>query len=65
MTCLPLVQAAVEKGQRRVDSWMSQADIHYLTPEEIARYDPDGLAFLNINTPDDLAEAIHQDEKLR
>jgi molybdopterin-guanine dinucleotide biosynthesis protein A len=65
MTCLPLVQAALEKGQQRVDSWMSQAAIHYLTPEEITRYDPDGLAFLNINTPDDLAAAIQQDEMIK
>jgi len=64
-TCLPLVQAALEKGQRRVDSWMAQADIRYLTPEEIARYDPHGLAFLNVNTPEDLAAAIQKDETLR
>jgi molybdopterin-guanine dinucleotide biosynthesis protein A len=61
-TCLPLVQAALKKGQRRVDSWLAQADIRYLTPEEIAVYDPDGLAFLNINTPEDLATAIQQAE---
>jgi molybdopterin-guanine dinucleotide biosynthesis protein A len=60
-TCLPLVKAALEKGQRRVDSWLTQAHIRYLTPEEITRHDPDGLAFLNINTPDDLAAAIQQD----
>ena len=59
-TCLPLVQAALEKGQRRVDSWLAQAKIRYLTPEEIARHDPDGLAFLNINTPDELAAALQK-----
>jgi molybdopterin-guanine dinucleotide biosynthesis protein A len=60
-TCLPLVQAALEKGLRRVDSWLAQADIRYLAPEEIARHDPHGLAFLNINTPADLAAAIQKD----
>ena len=59
-TCLPLVKAALEKGQRRVDSWLAQANIRYLTPEEIAHYDPGGLAFLNVNTPEDLAAAIRQ-----
>jgi molybdopterin-guanine dinucleotide biosynthesis protein A len=63
--CLPLVQAALEKGLRRVDSWMGEADIRQLTSEEIARYDPHGLAFLNINTPEDLAEAIAQDKRIR
>jgi molybdopterin-guanine dinucleotide biosynthesis protein A len=64
-TCLPLVQAALEKGQRRVDSWMTQADIRYLTLEEIARYDPLGLAFLNINTPEDLQAAQRLDKEAR
>jgi len=64
-TCLPLVQAALKKGQRRVDSWLAQADIRYLTPEEIARHDPYGLAFMNINTPEDLAAAIQKDKMTR
>ena len=64
-TCLPLVQASLEKGQQRVDSWLAQADIRYLTPEEIAHYDPGGLAFLNVNTPADLAAAIQKDKMTR
>lgn len=63
-TCIPLIQAALGKELRRVDSWMAQANIRYLTPEEIARFDPGGLAFLNINTPDDLAAAIQLDTTL-
>jgi molybdopterin-guanine dinucleotide biosynthesis protein A len=61
-TCLPLVQAALEKGLRRVDSWLAQANIYYLTSEEIARHDPHGLVFLNVNTPEDLAAAIQMDK---
>ena len=64
-TCLPLVQAALEAGQRRVDSWMAQAHIRYLTPAEITRHDPDGLAFLNTNTPAELAAAIRMDKMAR
>ncbi len=59
--CLPLVQSALAKELRRVDSWMDQADIRYLSPEEVTRYDPRGLAFRNINTPADLEEALKQD----
>jgi molybdopterin-guanine dinucleotide biosynthesis protein A len=44
---------------------MAQADIRYLTSEEIARHDPHGLVFLNINTPDDLAAAIQKDKMTR
>jgi molybdopterin-guanine dinucleotide biosynthesis protein A len=64
-TCLPLVQAALEKGQRRVDSWLAQANIRYLTHEEITHYDPGGLAFLNVNTPEDLQAAQRLDKEAR
>jgi hypothetical protein len=31
--------------------------VRTLTPEEIRLYDPSGLAFLNLNTPEEFAEA--------
>jgi len=55
--CLPFVKAALDDGKRRVDAWFSQVNIRYLTPSEILPYDPDQLAFLNINTPEELREA--------
>ena len=56
-TCLPFVQSALEAGKRRVDAWFSEVHIRYLEPEEILPYDPEQLAFLNINTPEELQEA--------
>ncbi len=56
-TCLPLVNAALQAGKRRVDAWFPEVNIRYLTPAEISPYDPGGLAFLNINTLEELAEA--------
>jgi len=56
-TCLPFVKAALDDGKRRVDAWFSQVNIRYLTPSETLPYDPDQLAFLNINTPEELREA--------
>ena len=56
-TCLPLVQSALEAGKRRVDAWFEHAHIRYLAPEEMQPYDLKGLAFLNINTIEDLTEA--------
>jgi hypothetical protein len=32
--------------------------VAYVEPEEIRRYDPDGRSFLNINTPEQMAEAM-------
>ncbi len=56
-TCLAHIQAALEAGKRRVDAWFSQVTIRYLEPAEYEPYDPDKLAFLNINTPEELKDA--------
>jgi molybdopterin-guanine dinucleotide biosynthesis protein A len=56
-TCLPYIQSALEAGKRRVDAWFSEVSIRYLEREEMLAYDPDQLAFLNINTPEELQEA--------
>jgi molybdopterin-guanine dinucleotide biosynthesis protein A len=56
-TCLPYIQSALEAGKRRVDAWFSRVNIRYLEPEEMLPYDPDQLAFLNINTCEELQEA--------
>jgi molybdopterin-guanine dinucleotide biosynthesis protein A len=56
-TCLPYVRSALDAGKRRVDAWFPQANIRYLTSAEILPNDPDKLAFLNINTPEELKEA--------
>jgi molybdopterin-guanine dinucleotide biosynthesis protein A len=56
-TCLPHVRAALETGKRRVDSWFGRVNIRYMAPDEIRPYDPDRLAFLNINTHDELMQA--------
>jgi molybdopterin-guanine dinucleotide biosynthesis protein A len=51
------VQSALQAGKRRVDAWFWEVHICYLEHEEILPYDPDQLAFLNINTPEELLEA--------
>jgi molybdopterin-guanine dinucleotide biosynthesis protein A len=37
--------------------------VRYLEPEDWARFDPAGLSFRNINTPQDLQEALALLEK--
>jgi molybdopterin-guanine dinucleotide biosynthesis protein A len=56
-SCLPYIQSALKAGKRRVDAWFSQVNIRYLELGEMLAYDPDQLAFLNINTPEELQEA--------
>ncbi len=56
-SCIPAIDAAIASDKWRMDSWFPQVKIRLLTPEEINLCDPNGLAFLNINTPEDFAEA--------
>ena len=56
-TCIPAIEAAFTSDKWRMDAWFPQVKIRLLTSEEINRYDPDGLAFLNVNTPEDFAQA--------
>lgn len=56
-SCLPYLQAALEEGKRRVDAWFSRVTIRYLGEEQLLQADPEQLAFLNINTPEELVEA--------
>ncbi len=56
-SCLPHIQAALQAGERRVDAWFSQVQLRSLEPAEILPYDPQGLAFMNINTIADLQDA--------
>ncbi len=56
-TCIPAIESAIEADQWRVVSWFPQVNIRKLTSNELGRYDPDGLAFWNVNTPEEFAEA--------
>lgn len=56
-TCLPAIESALDSNQLRVISWFPQVRVRILTDVEINRYDPERLAFLNVNTPDEFAMA--------
>ena len=56
-TCLPAIDAAIEADQWKVVSWFPQVKVHVLTSDAIKRYDLLGLAFWNVNTPEEFAEA--------
>jgi molybdopterin-guanine dinucleotide biosynthesis protein A len=56
-SCLPAIEAALTAGNWRVNAWFPQAKIRFLSPQEIEPYDPQQLAFWNINTPEELRQA--------
>jgi len=56
-TCLPAIESAIEADQWKVIVWFPQVKVRVLTPEEIHSADPEGLAFWNVNTPEEFAKA--------
>ena len=56
-SCLPAVKQALDDEQWKLIAWFSKVKVRTLTAEECRQYDPTGLAFANINTPQELAEA--------
>jgi molybdopterin-guanine dinucleotide biosynthesis protein A len=56
-TCLPAVREALGTGEQRLISWFPRVKVRILTQEESNAFDPRGLMFLNINTPEELARA--------
>lgn len=56
-TCLPAILSAIETDQWKVIAWFPQVKVHTLTPEEARQSNPDGLAFWNVNTPEEFDAA--------
>jgi len=55
--CIPAIESALDAGQWRVISWFPQVKVRRLNAAELKRYDPDGMAFSNVNTPEEFAAA--------
>jgi molybdopterin-guanine dinucleotide biosynthesis protein A/molybdopterin converting factor small subunit len=60
---LPLLKAQLERGELRPISLYDKVRTGKVDAEEIRRFDPDGLSFFNMNTPEDYAEALRLWEK--
>jgi molybdopterin-guanine dinucleotide biosynthesis protein A len=60
--CLLAVEHALNAGKRRMISWHDQANIHILPRDITTHYDPQGIAFFNVNTP---AEFKRAEEKAK
>jgi len=56
-TCLPAIESAIDEDKWKVIAWFPQVKVHVVTGDEIKLSDPDGLAFWNVNTPEEFAEA--------
>ena len=55
--CAPEIRARLERGELQASVPPSGVRVVEIGPEIIARYDPDGLMFMNVNTPHDYERA--------
>ena len=62
---LPLLEGQLERGQLRPVYLFDRVRTCRVDEEEIRRFDPDGLSFLNMNTPEDYEEALRHWEERR
>ncbi len=50
-SCLPAVEEVLETGRRRIVEFFPKVRVHPIDSRELARLDPQGVSFRNINTP--------------
>ena len=56
-TCLPAIKNAIESGEKRLISWFSGVKIYPIPEIDLKVYDPQGIAFLNLNTKEEFDKA--------
>jgi len=54
-TCLPVMARLLEEGRRQIIAFFPEVRARYVGEDEIDRYDPLRLSFVNVNTPQDWA----------
>lgn len=56
--CLGPIRAALDAGKMRVISFFPDVRVRFVDEPEIDRFDPQHLSFFNVNTPEDLEQAL-------
>lgn len=55
--CLPYMEARLRTGELRITGFFDQVRVLRIGAAEVARFRDPAVAFMNVNTPDELAEA--------
>lgn len=55
--CAAPMRAVLESGRRQIAAFFPAVRVATLEPAETRRYDPSGRSFINVNTPEQAAEA--------
>lgn len=60
-SCLSPIEENLTSGSFKMISFYEDIKVHFLEEDDIARFDPQGRSFSNINTPEDLGRAGKND----
>lgn len=56
-TCLPIIKEATEAGEARANAWLDKVKVTDFDGHRVAAAEPRGGCFINVNTPEELAQA--------
>ncbi len=56
--CLGPIRSTLESGQRKIAAFFPLVRAAYVEPDEIAHHDPLGRSFQNLNTPEQVEQAL-------
>ena len=56
-SCLPIIELMLQESELRVHALSERANIQRVSPEVWREFDPEGMSFFNINTPEDFEKA--------
>lgn len=57
-TCVPAIERLLDRGGRRFVDFLPEVQVRYVEQEEVARFDPEGRSFWNVNNEADLARLL-------
>jgi molybdopterin-guanine dinucleotide biosynthesis protein A len=55
--CLPVARRALDRGDLKLINWFPTVKTLIIGPQETAKFDQSGLAFWNLNTPEEFRQA--------
>lgn len=56
-TCLPPMERALHSGDLKIVRFLPEVRVRGVPRDELATYDPKGMSFFNMNTPEEFAQA--------
>jgi molybdenum cofactor guanylyltransferase len=52
--CIAPIEERLKANQLKITGFFAEVKVRFVDQEDIARFDPQGLSFTNVNTPEDL-----------